>query len=45
MEGGDDDIAIDGLAAAGPILQNAFGFSEIDECLFSVILVDELFGL
>ena len=45
MKGGDDDVVVDGLAAAGPILQNALCLGKIDKCFLREVLVDETLGL
>ena len=41
----DDDIFIDGFAAAGSILQDLFCFVEIHKCLFRSIDIDAFFGI
>lgn len=45
MQGGNDDISIDGFPATGSILQYSFSFLEIDHGFFDEIFVDEPFGL
>jgi hypothetical protein len=45
VEDADDDVLVDGLAAAGSILQDLFGFVEVDQGFLGPIDVDALLGV
>jgi hypothetical protein len=45
VEDVDDDVLVDGLAAAGRVLQYLFCLVEVDECLLRPLDVDAFFGV
>jgi hypothetical protein len=45
MESGYDDVAVDRLATARPVLENSLCLSEEDEGLLNEIVVNESLGL
>ena len=45
VKNADDDIFVDGFAAAGSILQDLFCFIQVDKGLFGSIDIDAFFGV
>jgi hypothetical protein len=45
VEHADDDVLVDGFAAAGRVLQDLLGLVEVDQCFLGALDVDALLGV